>query len=565
MNIAKIKQELNEYETKSIFIADGLEFSQADLITKIIYYYNSKFTTGEYDDQNDKKYFFNIVRNPCDVATKAIDFDTKNINILTASGGTSLKTWYFERDLKFWMKDKKFGKVLNRIFHELPIFGSVVLKIVNGEIFFVDLKNFAVQQDADTLDKARYITETHLYSPLGFKRIAQEKNWTNWEEALGDEQEEIKVYERYGEDENLDYRRTIAAEVGKGGVILSDEKVEKHPYREFHLDKISGRWLGIGKVELLSDPQIRINELSNQQAKSSYLSTLRLWQTRDTGVRRNLLTDAINGQILQTPEEIKQIDMADRNLSFYELEINRWLTNKDEITFAHEAIRGERLPSGTPLGSARLAIGQAGAYFAQVQENVAMDIKDLLFEVVIPQFKKDNNKEHILRLAGEDLDKINNLIVDNATEQKIAEFVSKKGRYPDRLQIDLIRGAISEQVKQGKEQLVKMPADFYKDLKYKIDIVITGEQVDTNIKAATLFAAIQAVTADPTLLSDPTKKKFFYRWLEQGGINPIDFEPESAPPSMEQAVENIGGRAGGGVSKPTFAPGQESGKLETTI
>ncbi|MHA1304570.1 MAG: hypothetical protein ACTSPI_12810 [Candidatus Heimdallarchaeaceae archaeon] len=565
MDIAKIKQELNEYETKSIFIADELEFSQFDLITKIIYYYNSKFISGEYDDQNDKKYFFNIVRNPCDVATKAIDFDTKNINILTASGGTSLRTWFLERDLKFWMKDKKFGKVLNRIFHELPIFGSVVLKIVNGKIFFVDLKNFAVQQDANNLDEARYIIETHLYSPLGFKKVELEKGWDNWEEALGDEQEEIKVYERYGEDDNLDYRRTIAAEVGKGGVILSDDIVEKHPYREFHLDKVSGRWLGIGKVELLSDPQIRINELTNQQAKSSYLSTLRLWQTRDTGVRRNLLTDAINGQILQTPEEIKQIDMVDRNLSFYEVEINRWLTNKDEITFAHEAIRGERLPSGTPLGSARLAVGQAGAYFAQIQENVALDVKDLLFEVVIPQSKKDLNKEHILRLTGEDLDKINNLIIDNKTEQKVVEFVFKKGRFPSKPQVDLMKGAISEQVKKGKEQLIKVLADSYKDLKYKIDIVITGEQMDTRVKAATLFAAIQAVTADPTLLSDSTKKKFFYRWLEQGGINPIDFEPESAPPSMEQAVERIGGRAGGGVSKPAFAPGQAGGNLESTI
>ena len=562
MDIAQIKREINEFETDSISIVDGLEFNQAEAIKEIIYYYNSKFLSGEFDDQNDKKYFFNINRTPCDVATKAIDFDTKNITILTAGSGTSLGTWFFERDLKFWMKDQKFGKVLNRIFHELPIFGSVVLKVVNGKPYFVDLRNFAVQQDADTLDEARYITETHIYSPLGFKKVAIEKNWANWEEALGDEEEDIKVYERYGEDEDLNYRRTIAAEVGKGGVILADDIVEKHPYREFHIDKISGRWLGVGKIELLADPQVRVNEITNQQAKSSYFSSLRLWQTRDTGTRRNLLTEAVNGQILQTQDEIRQVDMADRNLSFYELEIARWMRNKDEITFAHEAIRGESMPARTPLGSTRLAVGMAGAYFAQVQENIAMDIKDFIYEVVIPQFKKENSKEHILRIAGEDLDKINNLIIESKGKVKRNEFITRTGKYPREVQVDLMLGAITENIKKGKEQLVKIPAAYYKDLKYKIDIIITGEQVDTRVKSATLLAALQAITADPTLLSDPTKKKFFYHWLEQGGLNPVDFEgSETAPPTMEQAI----GRAGGGVSKPTFAQGQTGGTAETTI
>ena len=561
LDIAQIKREISEFNTDSISITEGLDFNQKDLITKIIYYYNSKFLSGEYDDQNDKKYFFNIIRNPCDVATKAIDFDTKNINILTAGGGNSLKTWFFERDLKFWMKDQKFGKVLNRTFHELPIFGSVVLKVIDGKPYFVDLRNFAVQQDADNLDKSRYIIETHLYNPLTFKKIAQEKDWANWKDALGDEKE-IKVYERYGEDDSLNYRRTIAAEVGKGEVMLADDIVDGHPYREFHLDKISGRWLGIGKVELLLDPQIRINELTNQQVKSSFYSALRLWQTRDTGVRRNLLTDAVNGQVLQVQDEIKQVDMADRNLSFYELEINRWLKNKDEITFAHEAIRGERLPSGTPLGSARLAVGMAGAYFSQIQENIALDVKDFLYEVVVPQFKKENSKEHVLRLAGEDLDKVNNLIIESRTEKKKIGFITRTKKYPRKIQVDLLRSAIAEAVKTGKEQLVKMPAQFYKDLKYKIDIVITGEQLDTRIKSATLFAAIQAVTADPTLLTDPTKKKFFYRWLEQGGLSPIDFEPEAAPPSIEQVAQK---GAGGGVSRPMMAPSPMAGPVEATL
>jgi len=102
-------------------------------------------------------------------------------------------------------------------------------------------------------------------------------------------------------------------------------------------------------------------------------------------------------------------------------------------------------------------------------------------------------------------------------------------------------------------------------LKYKIDIDIVGEALDTRVKSANLFAALQAITADPTLLTDPTKKKFFYRFLEQGGISPIDFEPETAPPSIGQVVGEKAPAAGGGVSRPSLPPMPVAGPAQATV
>jgi len=556
MEIEQIKKEIKDFENESIDITDDLRFNQKDLIKRIIYYYNSKFIKGQYDDQGDRKFFFNIVRNPCDVCTKAIDFDTKNINILTAKGGTELKTWFLERDLKFWMKDQRFGKVLNRIFHELPIFGSVVTKVIDGKVYFVDLRNFAVQQDADTLNQASYIIETHVYNPLEFKRIAKEKGWENWEDVL--EEKEIKIYERYGEDDNLDYRRTI---ISDGGTELANDIIEQHPYWEFHLDKMSGRWLGVGKIELVLDPQIRINQIANQQVKSSYWSSLRLWQTRDTGTNRNLLTDVVNGQVLQGEDPITQVDMADRNLSFYQTEINRWLSNKDEITFSHEVTRGERLPAGTPLGSAELAAGMAGAYFGQIQENIALDVKEFLFKVIIPQFLKENNTKHTLRLVGDDLGTYHRMLISCKTNNEIFKYIAKGNGAPSSDQLELMKGVISEKVKKGKEKLIDLPKDFYKDLKYKIDINITGEQMDVRSRAANKLAALQAITADPTLLTDPRKRKFFRSWLEDGGLRLEDFDTEEEP-QLNQVIQK---GSGGGVSKPTMPTSPVSGTKEQRL
>jgi len=556
MEIEQIKKEIKDFENESIDITDDLRFNQKDLIKRIIYYYNSKFIKGQYDDQGDRKFFFNIVRNPCDVCTKAIDFDTKNINILTAKGGTELKTWFLERDLKFWMKDQRFGKVLNRIFHELPIFGSVVTKVIDGKVYFVDLRNFAVQQDADTLNQASYIIETHVYNPLEFKRIAKEKGWENWEDVL--EEKEIKIYERYGEDDNLDYRRTI---ISDGGTELANDIIEQHPYWEFHLDKMSGRWLGVGKIELVLDPQIRINQIANQQVKSSYWSSLRLWQTRDTGTNRNLLTDVVNGQVLQGEDPITQVDMADRNLSFYQTEINRWLSNKDEITFSHEVTRGERLPAGTPLGSAELAAGMAGAYFGQIQENIALDVKEFLFKVIIPQFLKENNTKHTLRLVGDDLGTYHRMLISCKTNNEIFKYIAKGNGAPSSDKLEIMKALISERVKKGKEKLVDLPKDFYKNLKYKLDIVITGEQMDVRSRAANKFAALQAMGSIPDLLTDPRKRKFFRSWLEDGGLRLEDFDTEEEP-QLNQVIQK---GSGGGVSKPTMPTSPVAGQTQQQV
>jgi len=573
-----IRDEIDTFNNESINIVRGYDFNQRSTIEKIYLYYNSKYQTGDIDNQGDKKYFDNISRNPCNVATKAIDFDTKDIKVQTAGGGDPLKTWFFERDLKFWMKDQNFGKTLNRIFYELPIYGSVVLKIINNVPHFVDLRNFVVEQSADTLDNSGYIIEIHNYTPIEFRRIGDNKGWDNVDKVITAHRQTkdpyIKVYERHGEvqeGKKYIYKRTLIADVGKDiiedgvtiphqGYLLDEKKVDSHPYKEFHWEKISGRWLGIGRVEIIFDPQVRVNEISNQQAKSSYWSTLRLWQTRDEGLGSNLLTDVDNGDVLTVEDPLTQVDMADRNLAYYSQEIQRWMANRDEITFSYDINRGERLPAGTPLGSAQLAAGMVGSYFDQVRENVAMDVKELLYNVIIPGFKKKNNSEHILRIAGEDLDKLNALIVSQKTRERLFSYIKEHTKFPTESEYKLMKIMISEKVKSGNEKMIVIPNKFYENLKYKIDIVITGEAVDTRVRAANALMAIQAMQADSTILTDPSKKKLFFYFLEQGGLNPYEIVS-----TEDVSQPEMTGKGGGGISRPVMPNNSIPGQSQTTL
>ena len=565
--LKQIQGEINEYNSKDVEIVPGLFHNQKKTIERIFHYRSASFETGDVDTEGDKKYFLSISRSPAKVTRKGIDFDTKHISVQTAAGGNSRTTWYFERDLQMWMKDKNFGSVLNRLFDELVDIGSCVIKVIDGVPFFVDLRNFVLEQNAETLDKSNYLIEKHYYTPMEYVKIAKEMAWENTDEVLEEFRragtQYIPVYERYGEVEQdgvFTYKRIFVADIGEDtidtatkqttpyqGFLLKETEVTEHPYHEFHLEKIAGRWLGVGVYELNFDAQQRWNELINQLAKSTYYASLHAFQSRDESINVNFNTEVVDGQVITAEDPITPIDTQNKNLAFFNQEFQRVLQNRDENTFSFDVVQGERLPSGTPLGSARLAASMVASHFDQLRENIALAIKEFLYKVIIPNFQKDSTKEHILRIAGDDLDILRGLLIAKKVEAKKFAYIAKYRRLPPVDFLEVVKNIITERVKQSKELLVKLPAGFYTNIKYKIDIIISGEQRGEQW-SQTLFAALQAVTADRTILEDPTKRKLFSKWLEQGGLNIIDIEGESAPP-----VQNIKS-AGGGISRPIPVP-----------
>lgn len=588
MLLRKINKEIEDFKTKNIQVVPGFTFNQYENLLDIYFYYNSKFRTGDIDQDGERKYFYNITKNPCKVYSKAIDFDTKNIRLLTTGGGDPLKTWFMERDLKYWMRDKQFGKILNRIFYELPIFGSVVLKIVDGTPYFVDLRNFVVEQSAESLDDMNYIIEVHNLTVPNFRKVAKQMKWdkAKVDEAIRlfyemKDVSHIRVYERYGDvfDEEKgthSYRRVFFADVGvdefdnygnltatKAGIELSSEEWDGHPYWEFHAEKMPGRWQGIGVVETLKEPQIAENQRTNLQNKAASHLALLLFQTRDQAFNRNLLTDAQNGEVLSTDSEITQVGISDRNLAFFNEQHNLWLSNRDELTFSYDVVQGERLPAGTPLGSAQIASAQTLSYFEQIQENVALDVKEMLYQVIIPRFLKENTTEHTLRLVGQDLDQYIAMVKNDLVLKEIVRLVVSGAPFPTNTEAEAIGVAIEQSIKQGKEKLLTIPKNFYDNIKYDVDIDITGESIDTRVRYATKFALLQAITADPTMTTDPMKRKFLYSMAEDGGVNPGDlFDVETK--GVQDIAAQAGSRAGGGVSAPQLNA-QLAGQTQMTV
>ena len=554
-------------------------FNQLETINQAILYTNGKYIDGDIDEDDLKLYFYNITRQAVGTTAKAIDLDTKDILLKTEPGGDYIKTWFLQRDVKYWLKKQEFGKILNRISDELPQFGSVVLKYINGKAEFVNLKNFIVEQNADCLDFSNYIIEQHLYTPMEFRRIAKELDWDKdkvnkiIEEYRKGNNQYIRVFERYGEveddDGNWDYKKVIFADVPSNvqdvkrdiaevfsGEILFETLVEKSPYEEFHTNKIPGRWLGVGVPEMISENQIRINEILNQQVKSSYWNTLRLWQGRDTGAARNLLKEAENGDVLDVDEFIQPVDMQDRNLSHFISEMNMIEANAQSQTFTTDIMRGERTPAGTPLGSAQLSASQAMSFFDKMRENYALQLKSFLFNFVIPGLSDKLNTEHIIKITGEDLDKLIEMSHNKIRKDRLLSFAIKNEKIPDNNALELLTSLTEAEIKKNGEYQLTVDKDYYKDIEYDIDIDITGESQSATVKAQALFAYLQAISVDPTITTDPEKKKVVRMYLEQVGINMGDLT-SSVPQQQPQQLGMVTRGAGGGISAPQGMEGVE--------
>ena len=254
--------------------------------------------------------------------------------------------------------------------------------------------------------------------------------------------------------------------------------------------------------------------------------------------------------------------MTERNLSYFRLASDKWMGNRDELAFSYDVVQGERLPAGTPLGSARLAAAAAASHFDQLREDLALDVKEYLYNVIVPHAQKELNSEHILRLVGVDYDRIVALQASGKVKTDLLKMLTKGGKFPNQEQYEAMKMAIVSQKKRGKEYIKKIVKGYYDNIKYKIDIIITGEAKDSDAHGQALFAALQAMQQMQDLSTDPAKKKFFSAWLESYGIPPGDFLDDKPETINQQLTRTEGPRMGGGISAPTAGAPQAAGGRE---
>lgn len=571
MEWSQIRDNISAYY-EDIEMPGGYSWNLPQTIRRIDLYLNSRFETGSVDSSGKPKYFFNVVKPAAEVATKMIDLDTKNILLYSQRTDDEYKVWLMKRDLELWLKEKKFGRFINELTFRYPRYGHLVSKRQKtGDWKALNIHNIRCKPDAATLEESPFVYEA---IPMNGRDIFGMKSWDA--EAIQElfarnpndtqfvvyecfhQQNEGKKWKRKIIADFLAYqdgttvRRAVESEINREadyitGICLYEDEQDELPYREEKWEGIPGRWLGLGVVEQLFDPQIRMNEIANQKARGLELASLQLFQTPDEDVRGNVLTDLENGDIIFAPQGLSPVATEARNMGIYAQEESRWDRNIDQLSFSYDIARGEELPSGTPLGVARLSAAMVESYYSLKRENLGMFLKAILLEDVLPYFAKDTSKEHVLRLFGSDkeIEKVRKSLVDHAMRKSVMQYAVKTGTVPSKFAIEAEKIRLLELARKKKDVPLLIPKDFYKDVETALDITITGEEVDVAGKMQSLMNALQLIAGNPALMQNPMTRTLVVKMFEMAGISAVDIE------QIEEASQQPG-------AQPGMQPGAEA-------
>lgn len=578
---AQIRKEQQDFMYNWISIVPGYPFNQYMTIKKNHLYLNSKFEDLSLYNGKEKQ-FFNINIPPCEVATRMLNVDSKNIKLWPMEPKSFFSTYLLEKELKQWLKKSKMGKLLNTIAEEAPKYGSVALEKITDGAKLVDLRRLVLDPTVENIKDSRFITTISYMSETELR----ETGWNNIDIAIerysnlnaAEPYEDayvnvnvmrstpyIKIFKRYGEvpawwlDEKLSPGTKTGDQIvralyivagadwlmknndGKAmselGVILFKSRWRKDwPFRDFHYTKTKGRWLGIGVVEMLYQVQERINEIKNQKRVSMEISSLHLFQSQDKSIVRNILTDLQSGDLMITGKSgIEPIANEERNLAAYEQEETSYLNQADKLTFAYEAIRGDAGDTAQDtLGQTQIAVAQGTSVFAFKKENLGLFLQEYFNDLVMPQLMKDLTPEHIMRFTGtsQELEKLDEAAAEvHANDYIKKQMLSGKLALPE--QWDAAKQkAIETYRKLGENRFLKMKEAFYDDTEFEFDFIITNEQADPSKIAQN----VQTVIAEynPQFVQDPLYQLMFSKLLEQMGVSQAEFEIAVQKSSAQQ-------------------------------
>lgn len=553
-------------------------FSQSETLDLIDLYYNSKFQTGNRDAEGQRKYFLNICKFRADVASKMIDLDTKDFIFVPEDSSSQWPSWFLGKEFKIYAKEHKLAKLINEIIIDVPKYGSAVIKKVGDDIIRVPLRNLKNTQDAESLDKADYVIEKHKITRSELKELAEKNGWDAEDIEVNDKNfdEEITYFERYGMvpenmiDDNGDENKMVRAvtivtidEKDKDdktltGAILFKDKIKTLPYREVHWSKQDGRWLGIGEIENQFENQLSRNTITNLRRRAMMWSSKKIFQSPDDTVAKNLIKDVKDGQILTiSPNgQITQVNQQTQALADFNAAEQIWEQNSNQVSFTFEVGTGEALPSGTPFRLGVILASAVKSHFELKRENVGLFLKEVITELVIPVFRK-KNKEHIVTLFADEegIQDFKSAIIKMHTNKVIKDEVLKNGRFPD---VNLIRMKVEEEVNSRKFLFIKVLEDFYDDIKFKTDLVITGESVNIETKLEGYKTILQMLMANPAMLQDPNMRPLINKALAMTGEN---LDALVGRPVLPQMTAPAGG---GGQIPQRSAFAQEESRLTAT-
>lgn len=551
----ELNRQNENYNNGYITLIDGLTFSQWQTLKKIEFYSNSKYLTGDKDELGRDKPFYNIVNYRVNVAVRATDIDVKDIKIISDNPNFAEYAFLYNHEAYEWMKQSDFSLFLNQFGQTRARYGGVLVKKCQYkepgeeqelEIEVVPWKNVIT----DPVDiQNGVITEKHYMLP---NELAEKKDvWENIDKAmeLSTNMEKnlqkgvaqtatnrIPVYEiegvfpetydpEIGEDGDKYtfklMRFIVAGDAGKQ-VLLFKEDLEESQYKYLSWEKVPGRGLGRGVVEEGFEAQRWTNDAVIGETNAMTLSGKVVMVTDSEDVGNNAITDLVNGSVIKVKrgETVQSLSLLPSSFPEFNNLKTSWDTQVQRSTNTFDAVTGETMPSGTPLGSLAIQAQQASSYFDYKREEAGIFITELFNDWILPFLAKRINKEHILssEFDNDELMKMDEAFATHLVNQEIkTKILSGMIVSPEEYQagIDFTKNKLAQ---RGNRRFLEVPTGWFKDFKPKVSVIVTKELKDIDVEKKNLEYISMILARNPQAMQDPVMAKIVGRMAELSGI-----------------------------------------------
>lgn len=506
-------------------------FNQRDILRKIDFYINNKYT-----ERDDDAIFWNISNHRITHFAKLITPDTKDFYPYGIGQHNFIQAWALRKYVRKWFDDGAFYKTLNDTGEGLATYGSQVWKEYKekGEtkVKEVKLDNLYFDQSVEWI-KDSNIVELHeltthdLWEKDGvwdnivdvFKTDRKAHKYEVWE---------FTGYYSENEDEKPVYKHIIGHGYGQQEIILWEEEItqDECPYIDFHLGKYRGTWLRMGVVQRLFDLQERTNTLVNQNAQSTAIASLLLLKSANSDITGNVLEQAVNGQIIGD-ETLQQIGITNTGLNQFVQELQLINQQADKLCLTPEIVQGEASPSNTTFRG--IAVVNAGAVtaFKNYRQDFFEKVANFLLKEVFPTLVKKWSREKLIEMSedDEDIEAYDKEIIEDAKRQSLlnGNLVTPE------LEAQII-GDVQENMRKIGRNVV--PKEGFFNFKWGFKMVATDESVDKSAQNDAYFNALQMTGANPTLTETP----LFKQYLENNGISPQKMTPAQKQELQQAAM-----------------------------
>jgi hypothetical protein len=566
----EINRQNENYNNGYITLIDGLTFSQWQTLKKIEFYSNSQYLSGNKDELGRDKPFYNIVNYRVNVAVRATDIDVKDIKIISDNPNFAELAFLYDHEAYEWMKQSCFSLFLNQFGQTRARYGGVLVKKCQYkevgeqeelEIEVVPWKN--VITDAVDIENG-VIVEKHYMLP---NELAEKRDvWEKVEEAikLVNKQERnlqggnaktqtnrVPIYEvtgvfpetfdpEIGEDGDETtfklMRFIVAGEAGEQ-ILLFKEDLDETPYKYLSWENVPGRGLGRGVVEEGFEAQRWTNDAVIGETNAMTLSGKVIMVTDSEDVGNNAITDLVNGSVVKVKrgESVQSLSLLPSSFPEFNNLKTSWDTQVQRSTNTFDAVTGETMPSGTPLGSLAIQAQQASSYFDYKREEAGVFITELFNDWVLPFLAKRINREHILssEFSGDELAKLDESFATALVNEELKQKVlSGQIVTPEDYQagIELTKQTLG---KRGKRRFLEIPTSYFKNFEPKVSVIVTKELKDIDVEKKNLEYISMIIAKNPQAMQDPTLAKIIGRMAELSGIlSPGDLSAMGKAPTQ---------------------------------